>query len=221
MSHTRRSPPGLSTIEIARPDCAESTSAKASVSCALGTITWAAPAARRSAAQGMPRRPRPATSPRHAAGRTCGRQRDDRRGPSRRSTRRASSATAATTSTSPAVALSTNCRDCSWFSREILSRRRAARSNSSAPAAASICVASCVRTSSVLPEEHRRGLHVVAILGLADQPHARRAAPLDLVQHARARAVGEHGVVAGTKLEHLLQERDPSRTAPALGNGPK
>ena len=61
------------------------------------------------------------------------------------------SAAAATTSMSPAVALSTNCRACSCVSRVILSRRRAARSNSSAALASSICACSCASTSPAFP----------------------------------------------------------------------
>ena len=116
--------------------------------------------------------------------------------------------TPATTSMSPAVALSTNCRDCSCVRRAILSRRRAARSKASAAAASSICRCKPASTSLVLPCRNSVALaHVLLIVGLGDQPDARTGAALDLIEHARARAVGEHAVLAGAQLEHLLQQR--------------
>ena len=57
-----------------------------------------------------------------------------------------------------------------------------------------------------LQEEHRAP-HVVGIVGFADEAHTRRAAALDLIQHARARAVREHRVLARADLEHFLQVR--------------
>ena len=58
-------------------------------------------------------------------------------------------------------------------------------------------------------QEQDRTLHVLAIIGLRDEADARRAAPLDLVQHARPRPVREHRVLAGAQLKDLLQERHP------------
>ena len=57
-----------------------------------------------------------------------------------------------------------------------------------------------------LQEEHR-ALDVLAIVRFGNQPDARTAAALDLVQHAGPRAVREHRVLAGADLEDLLQER--------------
>ncbi len=56
-------------------------------------------------------------------------------------------------------------------------------------------------------QEQHRALHVVRVVGRGDEADAGRAATRDLVQHARARAVGEHRVLAGAQLEHLLQQR--------------
>ncbi len=51
-------------------------------------------------------------------------------------------------------------------------------------------------------------VHVARVVGRRDQAHARARAALDLVQQAGPRAVGEHGVLAGTQAEHLLDQLD-------------
>ena len=56
-------------------------------------------------------------------------------------------------------------------------------------------------------EEKRRILDVLLILGLGDQTDARPRAALDLIEHARARSVGEHAVLARAKLKDFLQQR--------------
>jgi hypothetical protein len=123
---------------------------------------------------------------------------------------------------SPAVALSTNWRDCSVLRRVILSRMRAARSNSSAALAASICDCSWASTFGRLSLQEQHGApHVLRVVGLAHVADARTAAALDLIKHARPRPVGEHRVLAGPDLEHLLQMRHTVANCARAGNGPK
>src|SRR5205814_10612380 len=62
-----------------------------------------------------------------------------------------------------------------------------------------------------------RALHIVAIVGFFHQADAWATAALDLVEHARPRAVGEHRVFSRAKLEDLLQECHPFAHRPGTG----
>ncbi len=57
-------------------------------------------------------------------------------------------------------------------------------------------------------QEELGALHVFRIALGGNQPGARRSAAPDLMQEARARAVLEHGVLAGTQAKHALQQLD-------------
>ncbi len=68
-------------------------------------------------------------------------------------------------------------------------------------------------------EEQYRVLHQHRVVGLRDQPHAGRAAPLDLVQEARAGAAFEHAVRAAAQQERLLQLVQRAVHAPRRSEG--
>ena len=70
-------------------------------------------------------------------------------------------------------------------------------------------------------QEQRGALHVLAVLVLRDEAHARRGAALDLVEHARPRAVGEYRVVASAQHEHLLQQGDAFTHRARAGERPE
>jgi hypothetical protein len=71
-----------------------------------------------------------------------------------------------------------------------------------------------------LAVQQLRGRADVARVGFRrDELDARRGAALDLVQQAGARAVGEHGVLAGAQLEHLLQQLDALAHRVGIGVG--
>lgn len=55
-------------------------------------------------------------------------------------------------------------------------------------------------------QEARRVADIARVIRLADGAHARPGAAVDLVQQARPRAIGKDGVLAGTQLEHALQD---------------
>ena len=54
------------------------------------------------------------------------------------------------------------------------------------------------------PQKFHAVGHVFGIAFRVNQPNARRAASVDLIQHTRARTVAVHGFVAGTQAKHLL-----------------
>ncbi len=61
----------------------------------------------------------------------------------------------------------------------------------------------------VVAQQEALGVADVArVVGRGNEPHARPRATLDLVQQARARAVGEDGVLARAQAEHLLDQLD-------------
>ena len=70
-------------------------------------------------------------------------------------------------------------------------------------------------------QEARRVFHVVLVVFLADQVHARRAAAADLVQQARPRAVGVHAVLAGADEKNLLQDLHRFLDGPGTGERPE
>jgi hypothetical protein len=70
-------------------------------------------------------------------------------------------------------------------------------------------------------QEQGRVLDVLLIVGFGNQSDARAGAALDLMQHARARAIGEHAVLAGAKLEHLLQNAHAFAHRARAGKGPE
>src|SRR5437868_9317086 len=56
-------------------------------------------------------------------------------------------------------------------------------------------------------QEQRSVANVLLIIRFRNEPHARAGAALDLIEHARARSIGKHAVLAGSQLKYLLQQR--------------
>ena len=73
----------------------------------------------------------------------------------------------------------------------------------------------------VAVEEAHRVLDIARVVLGAHQADARARAATDLVQQARPRAVGEHGVFAGAQLEHLLDQPDRLFHRPGAGVRPE
>ena len=70
------------------------------------------------------------------------------------------------------------------------------------------------------PQKRLRIANIAAVSLAVNQIHTRAAAAFDLVEQAWARAVGEHGVFAGAKPEHLLQQGHRFFHRPGAGIGP-
>src|SRR5207302_1613855 len=55
-------------------------------------------------------------------------------------------------------------------------------------------------------QEQRSVANVLLIIRFRNEPHARAGAALDLIEHARARSIGKHAVLASSQLKYLLQQ---------------
>src|SRR5439155_14650724 len=66
-------------------------------------------------------------------------------------------------------------------------------------------------------QKKNRMLHVLVIVSLGNKADARSGAALDLIEHARAGAVGENTAFASAQLKYLLQYRHALAHRPRAG----